>query len=242
MTSSPRSRTATAASRSTSRWARIPAAGPGRGPVGHLARPAAARLPRTARRRGRHRRRQRHGRRPAAALARHGASGAGPHRPPRPDELRELRPVPAGRAQAGVGAVPRAPPARPRAGPAAGSVVGRPAQDRRQRRRARAGRRAHGVVLRARATRPRVAEDLVAAMGGFRPQLLLDAAAAIPQLRPAGAARLGRLVRVLPGRACGATGGRLPRRDAAPCPEPRRGSRSTIRPRWPTRSSRSCRG
>ena len=102
-TSSPHSKTATAASRSTSRSERTrwPLSA-GRRPVGHLAGPAAARLPRPARRRRRHRGRQRHGRRAAPAVAGHRPSGARAGGPPRPDQLRELRPVPAGCAQEGA--------------------------------------------------------------------------------------------------------------------------------------------
>jgi hypothetical protein len=87
----------------------------------------------------------------------------------------------------------------------------------------------------------RVVDDLVAALAGCRPQLLTDAAEAIPEFdRPVlliGASR--------------ATSSRwATRNDSHPSsraprwsqfPEPRRGSRSTIRWGWPMPSSNSCR-
>ena len=94
------------------------AAGPRRRPVGHLAGPAAARLPRPARGGRRHGGRQRHGGRAAAAVA--------GHRPPALERVGRLvltncesyDQFPPDALKNGVGAVPRVPRARPGRAPA----------------------------------------------------------------------------------------------------------------------------
>ena len=89
---------------------------------------------------------------------------------------------------------------------------------------------------------PQVAGDLVAAMARLPSAAAPRCRRGDPALRPAGAARLGRLVRVLPGTAMRSDSRPTSRtRRCTSCRERRRGSRSTRRPQSWMRSSRSPR-
>ncbi len=151
-------------------------------------------------------------------------SGAGPSRP---QQLRELREVPARRAEAGVGDVPH-PPRLARAAcgcscaprsPGASSSPASPRQG---------WTRSARIVLRAGTTRPAGGRRPRGGHGGLPSAAAPRRLRGHPGLRPAGPAGLGRRVRLLPDhRRPAARVRRSPTPRCAPCPARRRGSRST---------------